>query len=296
MNQGTTTRGREDVHVQEDVDLSKIQRILERHNGKRGALIAILEQIQSECGCLPEAAIRMVSERTGRSLVDVFGVATFYRSFSLQPRGRHLVSACLGTACHVRGAPRVVEELERQLGIKAGETTPDNEFTFETVNCLGACALGPVVVIDGHYFSKVRKSKVRQLLEDAQKGLDATDIAGDKRFFPIEVSCPRCNHSLMDEGVAIDGLSSIRLTASFDHKHGWLRLSSLYGSHRMSAEHSIPAGTVLSLFCPHCHSQLLGPWECPTCGAPMAPMIVRGGGMVQVCSRQGCKSHMLELV
>ena len=134
-----------------------ISGILEKHTENRGRLIAILEEIQAEHGYLPETLLRKVSDQTGYSIVDVYGVATFYRSFSLKPRGKHLIFACLGTACHVRGAPRVVEEFERQLGIKAGQTTEDKEFTLETVNCLGACALGPVVVIDGHYFSQVRK-------------------------------------------------------------------------------------------------------------------------------------------
>ena len=291
-----TPQNKEGIQVPEDPHFEKILGILERHNDGRGALIAVLEGIQTEYGYLPEVALRTVAEKMGRSLVDVYGVATFYRSFRLQPRGKHVICACLGTACHVRGAPMVVEEFERQLGTKSGGTTPDKNFSLETVNCLGACALGPVVVTDGHYFSKVRKSRVRQLIDDALQGLDKTEIGHDKRIFPIDVSCPRCNHSLMDKSVTIDGRSSIRLTISFDHKHGWLRLSSLYGSYNISAEHGIPIGTVVSFFCPHCHAELIGSWECPTCGAPMVPMIVRGGGVVQICSRRGCKSHMLDLV
>jgi NADH-quinone oxidoreductase subunit E len=139
--------------------------ILERHDGRRGSLIAILEEVQSLYGYLPEAALRTVSAKTGRSLVDVYGVATFYRSFSLKPRGKHLICVCLGTACHVRHAPRVVEEFQRQLGIQAGETTPDGEFTLETVNCLGACALGPVAVVDGQYFSNVDSAGVKRILK-----------------------------------------------------------------------------------------------------------------------------------
>jgi NADH:ubiquinone oxidoreductase subunit E len=296
MKQAVATLNSEDSQTQDDVDLKEVLRIVAKHEAARGALVAVLEEIQAEYGYLPEEALRIVAEGTGRSLVDVYGVATFYRSFHLQPRGKHLVSVCLGTACHVRGAPRVAEEFERQLGIKSGGTTPDKEFTLETVNCLGACALGPVVVIDGHYFSKVRKSKVRRLIEDALNGLDKVEIGQDKRVFPIEVSCPRCNHSLMDESFTIDGDPSIRVTVSFDHKHGWLRLSSLYGSYNISAEHDIPVGTVVSFFCPHCHAKLAGSWECPVCGAPMVPMVVHGGGMVQICSRRGCKSHLLDLV
>jgi len=155
----------------EDGDLKHVLAILDKHAEDGHGLIAILEEIQRRYGYLPEKALRTVGERTGRSLVDIYGVATFYRSFSLQPRGKHLISACLGTACHVRGAARIVEALERQLGIKTGETTPDKEFTLETVNCLGACALGPVVVIDGHYFSNVDTAGVNRILEKARAGL-----------------------------------------------------------------------------------------------------------------------------
>ena len=265
-----------------------------RANGD--GLVRILEAVQDRFGYLPEAALRAVAETAGQSLVDVYGVATFYRSFSLVPRGKHLICVCLGTACHVRGAPMVAEEFQRQLGIEAGETTQDQEFTLETVNCLGACALGPVVVIDGRYFSKVRTSRVRQLLDAALAGFGDIDIGEDQRIFPIEVSCPRCNHSLMDESTGIDGHPSIRVTASFDRRHGWLRLSSLYGSYSILAEHEIPEGTVVGFHCPHCHAALAGPGGCPMCGAPMVALIVRGGGMVQVCSRRGCKNHMLDLV
>lgn len=143
--------------------------ILRRCEGQRGGLIAILEAIQSERGYLSEEALRTVSEETGRSLVDVYGVATFYRSFSLKPRGKHLICLCLGTACHVRGAPRIVEEFERRLKIKAGETTPDGEFTLETVNRLGACALGPVALVDGHYYANVDTAEVKRILREVRR-------------------------------------------------------------------------------------------------------------------------------
>lgn len=258
-------------------------------------LISILERIQAKYNYLPQEALREVSEETGRSLVDIYGVATFYRAFSLKPRGEHLVSVCLGTACHVRGGPMIAEEFERQLGICAGETTPDKEFTLETVNCLGACALGPVAVVDGKYFTKVRRAQINDILEQALTGLDEIDTATDKRVFPIEVSCPRCNHSLMDTGHLVDGHPSIRVTASFGKMHGWLCLSALYGSYSVASEYPIPEGTVAHFFCPHCHGELLGASDCPECGEPMVRMSVRGGGMIQICSRRGCKGHMLDI-
>ena len=292
----TAVSNKENICAEEEVDLKDILRILEKHNDDRGGLIAILEEIQSEYGYLPEKSLRIASEKTGRPLVDVYSVATFYRSFSLKPRGRHLVCACLGTACHVRGAPRIVEELKHQLGIKAGETTPDREFTLETVNCLGACALGPVVVIDGHYFSKVRKSRISQLLEQARNGFGKLDIVKDKRIFPINVNCPHCNHSLNDETYEIDGHPSIRVTIFFDHKQGWLRLSSLYGSYNFASEFDVSTGSVASFLCPHCGVEFPSTSDCSMCTAPMVPMLIDGGGIVQICSRRGCENHMLDLV
>jgi NADH-quinone oxidoreductase subunit E len=278
------------------VNSTDILRILEKHTEDKGRLIAILEEIQDEYGYLPEKSLRIVSDEIGCSMVDVYGVATFYRSFSLTPRGKHLICACLGTACHVRGAPRIVEELERQLGIKAGQTTEDKEFTLETVNCLGACALGPVVVIDGHYFSKVRKSRVSQLLKGAQNGFGKLQIEKDKRIFPVHVSCPHCNRSLKDETFAIDGQPSIRVTISSDHKQGWLRLSCLYGSHNFASEFDVSTGSVVSFLCPHCGVEFPSTLDCSVCAAPMVPMLVDGGGIVQICSRRGCKNHLLDLV
>ncbi|HSQ76902.1 MAG TPA: NAD(P)H-dependent oxidoreductase subunit E, partial [Bacteroidota bacterium] len=125
--------------------------VIEKYKTHRGGLIAILEEIQTKYGYLPEDVLRVVAEQTGQALVNIYGVATFYKAFRLAPRGKHLVSACLGTACHVRGGPSVAEEFEKQLGLNpGGGTTQDREITLETVRCLGACALGPIVVVDGH--------------------------------------------------------------------------------------------------------------------------------------------------
>jgi predicted metal-binding protein len=228
-------------------------------------------------------------------MVDIYGVATFYKSFTLKPRGKHLISVCLGTACHVRGGPSVAQELGKKLGIKAGETTNDREFTLETVNCLGACALGPVVVVDGHYFPQAKASLVSDILEKTRTGLDIVKVETDERIFPVEVSCSRCNHSLMHPDTIIDGYPAIRVTVSFDNKHGWLALSSLYGSHKVVSLHEIPPGTIVNIFCPHCHAELIGGTKCGACGAPMVPMIVRGGGVVQICARRGCKEHILDV-
>jgi NADH-quinone oxidoreductase subunit E len=259
-----------------------------------GELIAEMERLQATYGYLPQDKLRSIAAKTGRSLVDIYGIATFYKAFSLKPRGKHLISVCLGTACHVQGGPRIAEAFQVALGIRPGETTRNREFSLETVNCLGACALGPVVVADGHYFSKVRTSQVKEILERTEKGLDLVEIETDDRVFPVDVSCARCNHSLMDARHIIDGRPSIRVTVSFGNKHGWLALSCLYGSYRVASEYEIPADEIVHMFCPHCHAELLGASKCSECGAPMVPMIVRGGGVVQICARRGCKGHMLD--
>ncbi|MCP4678968.1 MAG: NAD(P)H-dependent oxidoreductase subunit E [Deltaproteobacteria bacterium] len=297
--QTTAPKSENKEELEKEISEGDIVAILDKHKENHGALIAILEEIQIEYGYLPEKALRLVSEKTNRSLVDIYGIATFYRFFSLKPRGKHLISVCLGTACHVRGAPLVAAELKRQLGIDSGETTEDKEFTLETVNCLGACALGPVVVIDGHYFSKVNRTQVEKLISDAQEGLDKMEVDQDKRTFPVDVSCPRCNHSLMDDSYYIEGRPSVRVTVSSGDEHGWLRLSSIYGRYNVFSEYEIPLDMVMHFFCPHCHGELIGSWICPTCKAPMVSMMVRGGGVVRICSRRGCsgsRSHMLDLL
>lgn len=143
-----------------------IDSIIERHNCDGGSLIPTLQDIQAEYNYLPREALSMVAQRLNISLVDVYGVATFYRSFRLKPRGKYLITICLGTACHVRGAPRILAEFKRRLNIEVDETTTDSLFTLETVNCLGACALGPVVVTNGDYHGQMTKAKVDLLLQE----------------------------------------------------------------------------------------------------------------------------------
>jgi len=284
-----------DLFEEGEWNADMVAAMIDRYRDQRGGLISILEGIQAKYGYLPENALRIVAERTGRALVDIYGVATFYKTFSLVPRGRHLCSVCMGTACHVRNAPAVAEEFQRHLGVQPGETTEDREFSLETVNCLGACALGPVVVVDGHYFPQVNTRQVGEILGKTRTGLDFVEVATDERVFPIEVFCARCNRSLMDHEHPIEGHPSVRVTISFGRKHGWLRLSSLYGSYTIESEDEIPENTIAHFFCPTCHAELAGATDCPLCGAPMVPLIVRGGGMVQICSRRGCTSHLLDV-
>lgn len=147
-------------------NMAKVSEIVDNIVNRNGKfLISILEDIQEHYNYLPADAIKEVAKQLKLSLVDVYGVATFFHAFSLKPRGKHLVTVCLGTACHVRGGPKIATEIERLLNIKSGETTKDNEFTLETVNCLGACALGPIVVVDGEYHGQVSTRKVKSILD-----------------------------------------------------------------------------------------------------------------------------------
>jgi NADH:ubiquinone oxidoreductase subunit E len=157
------------------MDNNEILKILEKYNGRRGSLISILEEIQTIYGYLPENALRTLSDNSDYALVDIFGVSTFYKSFKLKPKGKHLISVCSGTACHVRGAQKVIEEFERRLGIHSGETTLNREFTLETVNCLGACALGPIVVVDGKYYSNVVPSMVEKIIKLTCPGFEKAE-------------------------------------------------------------------------------------------------------------------------
>lgn len=133
---------------------TKVMTILDKYHLEKKSLIPILQDIQAEYNYLPQEALRLVSQRLQIPLIDIIGVATFYRAFSLKPRGKHVVTVCLGTACHVRGGPKILDEFKRILNIGAGETSPDQQFTLETVNCLGCCAIGPVVVVDGDYHAQ----------------------------------------------------------------------------------------------------------------------------------------------
>ncbi len=143
----------------------KIESILDNYQRDRGLLVSILQDIQAECNYLPKEALVQVSKGLDIPLSWVYSVATFFKSFSFKPRGRHLINVCLGTACHVRGAVRVLEKIERELGISRSGTTEDLKYTLETVNCVGACALGPIVIIDGEYSGQMKTDMVKPLLE-----------------------------------------------------------------------------------------------------------------------------------
>jgi NADH-quinone oxidoreductase subunit E len=144
----------------------KIEQIIDKYQGDASSLIQVLLEIQRENRWLPNEALKKVSKKLGVPLNQIQHVATFYKAFSLIPKGRHEVQVCLGTACHVRGGPRILDRVEEVLGIQAGQTTTDMEFTLETVNCLGCCALGPVMVVDGKYHGKIAPTAAEEVLKE----------------------------------------------------------------------------------------------------------------------------------
>lgn len=140
------------------------EKIIDKYNSDKSALIQILLEIQKQNRWLPRDTLMLVSKKLGIPLSQVYRVATFYKAFSLIPQGRHLFTVCMGTACHVRGSPRLLDRVETALKIKPGETSSDQKFTLETVNCLGCCALGPVIVVDGNYHSNPPSQALDELV------------------------------------------------------------------------------------------------------------------------------------
>lgn len=148
------------------MDYNQIDQIIDKHGCDTGSLIQILIDIQSENHWLPKEALDRVSEKLDVPMSTIMHITTFYKSFSLVPKGRHEVHVCMGTACHVRGAQRVLDNVQENIGIKPGETDVELKFSLETVNCIGCCALGPVMVVDGAYHGNLVPSQVEDVLKN----------------------------------------------------------------------------------------------------------------------------------
>lgn len=153
----------------QDIDIERLDPILENYPQERRSLVMVLQDVQNTYGFLPKEVLVKVAGALDVPKAHVFHVATYYKAFSLTPRGRHTWTVCLGTACHVRGAKLLTEHLERSLGINAGETTEDLEYTLETVNCVGACALGPLAIIDGKYLGSATTTTIDKSLKKLKK-------------------------------------------------------------------------------------------------------------------------------
>ena len=147
------------------MDMEKIDRIIDKYHGDASSLIQILLEIQSENSWLPKEALKRVGEKLDVPATRVQHIATFYKAFSVVPKGRHKVHICMGTACHVRGATRVLDSVQEETGIAPGETDLDLNFSLETVNCLGCCALGPVMEVDGKVHGKMTPGQTAQVLK-----------------------------------------------------------------------------------------------------------------------------------
>jgi NADH:ubiquinone oxidoreductase subunit E len=162
---------RNTVRVPEPLDdalneqTARIDAIIDSYGAARESMITVLQDANKSFNYLPEPVLHRIATRLGVPYAEVYGAASFYKAFSLEPRGAHIIQVCMGTACHVRGAQRILEELERRLDIPAGRTTRDALFTLETVNCLGACALGPIVAIDGDFHGSMTAARVPRLLD-----------------------------------------------------------------------------------------------------------------------------------
>ena len=149
--------------------MSNIEAILKGRQSQPHQLVEVLQDVQELFGHIPQDAMIFVSKELGVPLMEVFRVANFYKAFALTPRGRNLITVCTGTACHVRGANLLIDQLQGQLNVEPGETTEDGQFTAESVNCLGACALGPVVVHNGSYNHHATPGKLRKLINEVSK-------------------------------------------------------------------------------------------------------------------------------
>jgi len=154
-----------------------LETILDNRRSQPQQLIEVLQDVQEAFGYIPEDVMTTVSKELGVPVIEVYQVANFYKAFSLSPRGRHIITVCMGTACHVRGAPRLLDDVKGQLNIEPGQTTQDNLFTLQRVNCLGACALGPIVVLDGKYHRNMTPNKLRKLAQSVQEA--EKEVAAD---------------------------------------------------------------------------------------------------------------------
>jgi NADH-quinone oxidoreductase subunit E len=151
---------------------TKLEAIVKKYSNDSSMLVPILQDTQTEIGYLPKEAMIELHELLDVPLTQVYSVATFFKAFNLIPRGRHQIFVCTGTACHVRGSERILETFERELNIKAGESDKDLNFTLETVNCVGACALGPIVIIDGKYNGEMKIESVKPLIDQYRNNLE----------------------------------------------------------------------------------------------------------------------------
>lgn len=151
------------------IDWNKIDVIIDKHKGEKWGLIPLLQEVQELCGYIPPETIEPIAESMNMFPSQVQGVITFYAGFALQPKGKYVLKICRGTACHVKGSRSIIRLMQRELDLKEGETTPDYQFTLETVACLGACFLAPAMMVNQTYFGKLAPAKVNSILNEYNK-------------------------------------------------------------------------------------------------------------------------------
>lgn len=169
------------------MDIGTIDQIIEKHGAEAGSLIQILLDIQNEVNWLPKEALTRVSEKLSVPMSRIQHITTFYKTFSLTPKGRHEIHVCMGTACHVRGAQDILATVVEVTGVKPGETDPDLNFSVETVSCLGCCALGPVIVVDGEYHGNVVQAETAEVLNKLKLAETAETLEKLKQSETAEV-------------------------------------------------------------------------------------------------------------
>jgi len=147
------------------MDLNSVDLIVDKYQEKRTALISVLHDVQDRYKYLPDEALKMVASRLRMDINEIYGVATFYKSFTLTPQGKYSITLCLGTACHVRGGPRILRELKGLLKIEPGQTTADRQFSLNVVNCLGVCAIGPVMMVDQKFYGEMNPIRAKRMIE-----------------------------------------------------------------------------------------------------------------------------------
>ena len=154
------------------IEIARVEEIVDRHGRQKENLIAVLLDCQEEFHHLPREVIETVSSAMNTPITQVLGIGTFYRTFSLEPVGKYPIHVCMGTACHVQGAPKLLEALERELGVKRGHTTTDRQFTLDTVNCLGCCGLAPVITVGQDVHGKLKQTQLQRILKKYQAHAD----------------------------------------------------------------------------------------------------------------------------
>jgi len=157
-----------------------VEKIVARYEGEIGMLIPMMQDVQADCGYLPVGVLRRLARRLEVPLSRIYAIATFYSSFRLAPKGRHDVTLCVGTVCYLKGSGQIAEMICREFGVEPGGTTPDGQFSYQPVNCVGACALAPVIIVDGKYHDGVTADSVRKILQGLPAGEQpaGSEVAG----------------------------------------------------------------------------------------------------------------------